>query len=273
MRNKLLGAFTALVIFASIALGTFVYLSSRPSSSVGSGEGFDLAQVEERKPVVVAPPAPAQPQDMRPMIGESPDSPIAGPAGSAPPRATAPAASASGAEPAPTAARAREKAYLAAHGKEIAAYHAKLDAIAMKFYKTHPVVRDVDRAFAGMSRYMAVKRQFDKDRDPYKFAREAIALPEVRSEIARRAADPAVWNAAISMMLQALKNPPPASLYGEAKNFMTGDEKVAGYVTEFTGVVTSNVGALVKGIPRDADVRPLEKLARDVAPGAPIPPH
>lgn len=280
MRNKLLGVFTAVVIFASIAVGVFVYLSSRPSSSVGSGEGFDLAAVEAPKPpkVVVAPvaaPVDAPPPDYR-LSGIQRDASLGGPApaGTAAPRPGTPASASPAPAAAPeTAQRQREKAWLAAHGKEVEAYHAKLDKIAMQFYKTHPVVRDVDRAFAGMSRYMAVKQQFDKDRDPYAFARGALALPEVRAEIARRVADPAVWGAAIGMMTTALKNPPPPSLYNEAKNFMTGDQKVAGYITEFTGVAANNVGAIVKGIPPGTDTSGLEKLAHDVAPGAPLPPH
>lgn len=270
MRGKLLGVFTAVVLFASVAVGTFVYLSSRPSSSVGNGEGFDISHVDAPKPVVVAPPpTPVEPPppDFR-TVSHDP-LPSAGTSGSA----VRPGSSA-GSSSAPAAdspAREKEKAFLAAHGKELASYHAKLGAIAMQYYKTNPVVRDVDRAFAGMSRYMAVKRQFDRDRDPYKFARDAIALPEVRAEIARRVAQPAVWTAALGMISAAMKNPPPASLYNEAKRFMTGDDKVAGYVSEFTGVVTQNVPALVKGIPPGMDTRPFEKLANDVNPNSGLP--
>jgi hypothetical protein len=52
---------------------------------------------------------------------------------------------------------------------------------------------------------MEVKIRFDKNRDPYSFARDSLALPEVRAEISKRLKQPEVWTAALGMITSALK--------------------------------------------------------------------
>ncbi len=299
MSNRALAVVTAVVLLLSFSVGTYIYLSSRPSSSAGSSNGFDLSGGEKAGIAVEGAPAPAPPGKIQssphPLIGygdddaeeEGASAVVSGvPGGAHPsasadgvaaaiaavPGAAAAAAGGSGGSTTPAAQRAHELDFLAKHGRELAAYHANLNKIAMKYFNSNPVVRDVDKAFAGMSNYMAVKKRYDKGGDPFQFARDAIALPEVRAEIAKRMTDPAVWGAALGMITEALKQPPPAALYKEAQNFMTADDKVADYVVGFTGDVAKNVPALIKGIPPGADLSGMKKIITDVAPSAALPP-
>ena len=159
-----------------------------------------------------------------------------------------------------------EEQFLRAHAAEIQAYHAKLGAIGERYYQRYKVVRDVDAAFTAMPRYMEVRDQFIRERNPFKFARDAIALPEVRAEIARRLAQPDAWKVAVGMMTEALKNPPPPELYKAAQQFMAS-EQMTEYLKDFTTEASKNAAVVAKALP-ETDVAALSKLAQDVAPNA-----
>lgn len=185
----------------------------------------------------------------------------------------------SAAPPAPVAKRPeavasstlQEQAFLRANGQKLQAYHQKLKTIGEQGYKKYPVARQVDEAFARMPRYMQVRDEFIRTKDPFRFARESLALPEVRNEIKRRMAQPEAWAAALGMISEALKNPPPPEIYKAAQGFLSGDAAITGYMGEFVSEATRNVGALAKGIPAGMDLGALQKLAEDVAPGV-VPP-
>jgi len=166
-----------------------------------------------------------------------------------------------------TAQREKEKDFIKRYGGMLNQYNQRLARITQKYYAKNPAVRDVDKAFASMPRYMALKRQCDKDGDPFQFVRGAIALPEVRSEISRRMTDPAVWSAAIGMMLETLKDQPaPKPIYEAAKNFILYDPQMAKVEPELTADVTKNMSTAAGAIPVGADMTPVTNLMHDVAP-------
>jgi hypothetical protein len=167
--------------------------------------------------------------------------------------------------------RRAEAAFLARHGAELANYERRLGRITSRYYKDYPVVRQVDKDFARMPRYMAVKDQYARSGDPFTFVRDAIALPEVRNEIAQKMADPAAWVAAIGMVSAALKDPPPPAVYQAAQQFMTGDPAMTAYMSDFTQIATKNAPIIAQSIPPGTDLSALSKLANDVSPGS-VPP-
>ncbi|MCX5788236.1 MAG: hypothetical protein NTX64_06990 [Elusimicrobia bacterium] len=122
----------------------------------------------------------------------------------------------------------------------------KLGLITRPYRLRNPVVREVSWAFGRLPRYMEVKDQFERDGDPFKFARGAIALPEVRAEISRRLSDPRAWMAALGMIHDAMMDPPPKEIYNAALRFM-GTPEVHD---------------------QGADISSLIPLIRDIAPAA-----
>jgi|GEM_PF-5606899 len=254
---------------ASVAIGWY-YLHADTTPTTSSSSGFDLAQVDARP----APGSVARPR--RPSGPQTSPLPVFGSLGDdlqgAPVAAGASAASAAAAGGAASKYDRRNEAkFLADHGAELHNYQRRLDAITNRYFKAYPVVRDVDRQFAQMPRYMAVKQRYDQDGNPFAFARDAIALPEVQNAVAQRLADPQAWRAALGMINDALKDPPPPAVYQQAQQFMTGDPAMTAYMTDFTNVAKQNVPALVQGIPPGMDVTPMQKLARDIAPPSALP--
>ena len=160
-----------------------------------------------------------------------------------------------------------EKEFLRVHGAEIRAYHAKMGRIARLYYARHRVVRDVDRAFGRLPRYMAVKHAYQRDDNPFKFARDAIALPEVRGEIKRWLGNPQAWLAALGMINQTLRDPPPQDVYRAAQEFMDAPD-MADYLKEFTADASKHSDAMRKAVAQGADTSSLNQLMRDLAPGA-----
>ena len=268
--------FMIAVLAASCAVGGYyLYINSRSNSRL-SGNGFDVAKVDAAPAA-----APSAYKSNQPTASPMPISGM--PGFNAPPQETqngigpgvfkagAPQSAAPAAPSASSAAeRAREKEFLTKHGAELQNYEEKvLGNITRKYQKNNQIVRDVDHAFGAMPRYMAIKNRYGKDKDPFGFARDAIALPEVRAEIAKRMADPAVWKAALGMITEAMRNPPPKAIYDEAKHFMQKEDAVAEYVSgEGADNARKNMGAITGAMGPDTDMSGLQKLAADIAPGA-----
>ena len=263
---------------ASFAVGGYYWYMGSHGTTRLAETGFDVARVESPAPVsnYTAPAAP-----------KSSPMPIAGLPGMQTAGAAAPAeqagqfqrggggAAAQPAEPGgPSAAdRAREKEFLAKHGAELKAYEGRvLNPIAQKWFRNNATVRRVDAEFARLPRYMALKRQVDKDHDPYAFARGAIALPEVRAEITKCLSDPEVWKAAFGMINEALKSPPPKAIYDEAKRFMQHTEGVTDYMAnEFVPAAQKNQSAIMGALGPETDISGLQRLAQDIGPPGAIP--
>jgi hypothetical protein len=236
-----------------------------------SSSGFDLSSVSAS----ARPAVPGAREEVRsspaPVIGGVAEAPAVGIAGRPTPSASqaeggarAPAAAADAA-PEPLEGRERERAFLARHGAALKRYHARMAGIALRYRKTHKAVAEVDMAFAAMPRYMEVKKRFDRERDPFAFARDALALPEVRAEVSKRLKEPAVWSAALGMITATLKEaPPPKEFYDEALSFMTGDPDVSGHVERFTSEAASQAPAMASALPKDpAELAALQKLVAD----------
>lgn len=258
--GRRLAIVTVLALSVPVGMGLYAHLKGASGEPL-SGAGFDLSSVAPRP----APAAPASsferalpPSSPAPLIGELPDGSraIAGVAGEGG-GAVAPARRASD-------ARERERRFLARHGAELRRYHARLDGIAMRYRRTHAVVREVDEAFGRMPRYMAVKARFERDRDPFSFVRDGLALPEVRAEISRRLRDGRAWSAALGMLTDALREaPPPRAFYDEALAFLGREEKVAEQLSRFAEEASAQAPAIVAAVPPGADLRRLQKMLND----------
>ena len=262
-RSRALGYLMFATLAAGCAVGGYYYWRRQQTPSSYATTGFDLNQVEAQPeaPVTYTPPPKQQPASSPlPIVGSGFSVSFGG---------SRPAAGPKFVKNGPSEDELkREQQFLARYGGVLRAYAGRLDRITVRHYKNSPVVREVDHAFGGMPRYMAVHARFEKDRNPFAFARDSLALPEVRAEIGKRMADPRVWKEAVTMVLEALRDPPPDVLYKEAQRFMTKDATMVDYLPEFTGQVTRNVGTAMQGIPKDADLAPLQKVMHDIAPTA-----
>jgi hypothetical protein len=269
-KTKTLLGLTGLCLVASAAVGVHYFLQG--SGAGISTNGFDLAQVEQRKPAPAAAPAApaasAPASSPSPLVGHMPELDLGG--------AKKPgAASAAGAQdPAPEADRRREKEFLAKHGAELARYEGRLGRVTRRYYQISPVVRDVDRAFGRMGRYMDVKRRYDQDGNPFEFVRGALGLPEVRGEISRRLSDPQVWKVSVEMIVDTLRNvPPPPAIYSESQHFLTNDPQTSQYLQGFSQEAAAKFPPSVATMPTVVNnIAPIAKLMQDVAPqSAPAP--
>ncbi len=258
----------AAVLLASVAVGLYTMLSGRGHDEV-SDAGFDLSSIAARPPAAAVPAVSEEPvprSSPAPVVGGLASDPavtIGGrPAGSASSGAPASSAAPRAAEKDP---RAKEADFLARHGAELKRYHERIGRVAERYRRTHPIVREVDMAFLGMPRYMEVKIRFDKNRDPYSFARDSLALPEVRAEISKRLKQPEVWTAALGMITSALKeSPPPKHLYDEGLAFLGREQAVADHVMKFTEEAAAQAPVIATALPQGADLAPLQKLVTDV---------
>lgn len=234
-----------------------------------SSSGFDLSHVSDSARPAVTGAREEVRSSPAPVIGGVAEAPAVGLAGRPAPSASAPEGDAPSSSPAASPARlegrAREQAFLARHGAALERYHARMADIALRYRKTHKVVAEVDMAFAAMPRYMEVKKRFDRERDPFAFARDALALPEVRAEVSKRLKEPAVWSAALGMITATLKQaPPPKEFYDEALSFLTGDPAVSEHVERFTQEAAAQAPAMASALPKDpAELAALQKLVAD----------
>lgn len=264
-RTRRLALLTVGTLLAGCLVGGYYYWRGQNTAPTYSDSGFDVSQVEaQTQTVSYAPPPRAQPA--------SSPAPILG-SGFSVSFNNRPAASKFVKNGPSEEQLKKEHDFMARYGRIVGAYTARLGAIGARHYRSSPVVRDVDHAFGAMPRYMAVRARYMKNPDPFAFARDALALPEVRGEIAKRLADPRVWRESVLMILEALRDPPPAPLYQAAKDFVTKDPTMVDYLPQFTGQVTANVGTAMQGIPKEADLGPLQRVMHDVAPTAPALPN
>jgi len=168
-----------------------------------------------------------------------------------------------------SAGKRHELDFLRRHDREMKQYQNYLGALGRRYMAKYPVLRRVDSDFARMDRYMALKTQYESDRDAYKWARGVIALPEVRAELVRCSADPEVLKAMVTLSLEALNtNPPPAAVKDEALRVLAGDEKVALYVADISGKAAGNVAAnLPLIVTPGMDLAPLQNMVSQVTAG------
>jgi hypothetical protein len=265
-RTSRLSFLFAVLVIGGSAIGVCVYefhqYQRKPGMDVS---GFDIAQtMEAPRPIPVS----AEPQ---PQVQSSLNMFSGAPKGLHMAGTPVPAEKVKFVSSEPTAAqRAKEKDFLKKYGGMLVQYHGQLAHTCQGYFAKYPVVRDIDKAFAAMPGYMAVKRQYDKDGNPFDFARGAIALPEVRAEIGRQMANPKAWSAAISMMLDTLKNQPaPKPIYAAAQDFLMYDPQMAKVTPEIQGDVNKNMSTAMGAIPIGADMTPLNNVLHDVAPPAP----
>jgi len=257
-RSSLAPAFLVVLAIAGSGVGVLIYQSTQKENPPPNTAGFDLSQTTARRDASSGQPGqglPAAPTDSTDMSRQAPPSMPqtgslynAGPAGG-------------GAE----AERLSEKEFLAKHDAEIRQYQKQLDELTARYYQKHAVVREVDAAFGGMERYMAVKRRYEADRDLYKWARDVAALPEVRTVIRKYAARPDVWPVAVDMMIETLKMKPPSpEVYKEITRVMTQDPTLM----DFTGKVAQDIQPnLTVGVMALAgkDLTPLNKVIKDLS--------
>jgi hypothetical protein len=259
-----------LFLFAAIGGGFYVVwvgLFGVAEPTNVNTTGIDVSRVQEQ-----------QVSDFTPSQPVASPMPVAGRGLTPPPQqapAPAPGPSTSHASASPTAGQPgvstselkQEQEFLARHRPEILAEHRKLDQITGRYYRQYKAVRDVDAAFGRMPRYMQVKKAYETNLNPYAFARDALALPEVRQEIARRMADPECWKAALGMITETIKTAPPTpAVYDEAKRFMRSEGTMTNYMAEeFVPNVQKNANAAKPAL-QNADPAVLMKLQQDLSP-------
>lgn len=153
----------------------------------------------------------------------------------------------------------------------------KLSKITTRYYKAEPKVREVDKAFGALPRYMEVRKRYLASHDAYAFAHEAIALPEVRKTIYKYAVDPNIWRVTLGMVQEGLKEKPPKLLYDEMKRFFTQDKEVRGFAAELSAAVAPHVVTVVlpQVLKPGQDLSVFKDLAKDLNIGkngvAPLP--
>lgn len=162
--------------------------------------------------------------------------------------------------------REREKAFIKRYDHLIKREQKRMGRITHKFFRKHAKVRKVDRAFGRLPRYMALVRQYDKDRDAYKWARNATKLPEVRRLMIKFSRDPEVWSLAVQMMDEALKRKPPRVIHDEMVRFFTEDKYMKNFVHTFADKVMPQVPKMVMNLPAGVDMSPMQKLAEQLTP-------
>lgn len=150
-------------------------------------------------------------------------------------------------------------------------YQKKLREIVARHWQKYPVVREIDAEFGKLGRFVALRRRYERDKDAHQFAREALALPEVRALVKRYLANGQAWRATLSMINEAIKAPPPKPLMDEMKHFFTHDEAVMEYTAKFGQDVSANAGVLAQNIPPEADMDAIMKLTRDLTPKSSMP--
>lgn len=144
-----------------------------------------------------------------------------------------------------------------------------LKPLSDKYYKKYAIVRQVDSAFARLGRLMDLRRQYEKDRNAYKWARGVASLPEVRKTALQFASKPEVWKVGTEMALEALRSPPPKPIQDEMKRFITSDDKMTEFVGDFSQQLIPHAGRMVsQAIPAGTDLTQLKDLAASLVPGA-----
>ena len=164
----------------------------------------------------------------------------------------------------PTGERNREKQFLAQYDGAIKQYQARLSSICMRYREKYPIVKQVDEDFGGLSRYMAIKRRYEADRDLYQWARDTASLPEVRTTIRKYLGQPEAWSVAMDMMLEALKQPPPAPVYKEIQRVMLTDSSMVSITEDIGRDVKSDLPVAVTAMV-GKNTAPLQKVMADLA--------
>ncbi|MBI5596699.1 MAG: hypothetical protein HY928_11465 [Elusimicrobia bacterium] len=161
--------------------------------------------------------------------------------------------------------RSREREMVMKYDHLVRAEQDRLKKITTRYRKKESIVREVDAAFGRMPRYMALKAQYERNRNPYDFVRGAVALPEVRKTVYKYATNGDVWRVTMGMMLEGLRQKPPKPVYDEVKRFLTEDKKVATFVTDLTGYLIPRTGSLLpQAIQPGQDLSALKTLASDL---------
>ncbi|PIU19203.1 MAG: hypothetical protein COT18_08720 [Elusimicrobia bacterium CG08_land_8_20_14_0_20_59_10] len=164
--------------------------------------------------------------------------------------------------------KTQEGEFLREHDTALKQYQANLRDLGLQLREKYPGVKKVDADFANMSRYMALKQQYENDRDAYKWARGVMALPEVRQKMINCMSDPDVMMAGIEMALAVLKNPPPAPIYSEVIRFLTTDRQAVSYVQEMSGHAVENLDSVIPQIATAGlDITPLQDFGAQLTAG------
>jgi hypothetical protein len=167
---------------------------------------------------------------------------------------------------APSTGSQREIDFIRTHAREIREYQIRLNILGMKYISKYPALRRMDSDFAKMGRYMALKRQFDKDLNAYNFARGMTALPEVRAAIIRYSANPDVVLAIVSAAMEAVKNPPPQAIQDEIANFFAENPNTTTYVNDILVQAVGNAMPTISSLP-GKDLATLQKIGGGVMGG------
>ncbi|MFA6029416.1 MAG: hypothetical protein WC969_06165 [Elusimicrobiota bacterium] len=250
-------------------LGVGVWLVSRPGPE-GQGDSFNAFNLSE------------VPKDSQPKVptGGPFSAPMPSPKDAAPAAPGGPGLSgfvpesdplftAKGGAKGPQTTSQREQDFLKKNDAALRDYQNRvLGPLAARYFKKSAVVREVDAAFGKLGRYMDACAQYQKDRDPYKWARSVAGMPEVRQTVVKYALRPDVWKVAVGMSMEAMKSPPPKAINDEFTRFLSSDKAVGSALSEVTQQIMPNMTALMKqGIPPGLDISPLTKLTGAIVPG------
>lgn len=165
------------------------------------------------------------------------------------------------------ATSSREREFIRRHDKELKNYQAYLRRLGQRARAKYPVVRAMDSDFAKMDRYMALKRQYERDRDPYKWMRGVMALPEVKRAIVHYSRDPEVVRALTEVAVEALSHPPSGAVFNEIMSFVCAPEQ-SGYMTSLSNDVMGGATAgIMAGFQEGQDMTALVGLGEQISAG------
>ena len=255
-RSSWLVALLVLLALGGSAVGVLLYQASQSKEKPAVDKsGFDLAE-GPRAPALAgagtAQPAAAGSDRMSVSIGRMPGTQPGGPAVS-------------------DEERQRELEFIRRYGGIIKEYQERLEKITDKYRERYAVVKEVDLEFGKLPRYMAIRARYEEDRDGYQFARDVVALPEVRKLIVRYLANAEAWKASLGMISEAIREPPPKPVLDEMKRFFTHDKSMTSYVTEFGQEAATKVPLMAQNIPPNTDMQEIGRLAQEIAPKAALP--
>lgn len=147
---------------------------------------------------------------------------------------------------------AHQKAFLSKNMGIIERERVKFAMLCKRYYKEQPIVREVNKYFGrqNMPRFMAVYDQALKDKNLYKYGRDALALPEVRTGIKKYLTNPDSLKVGLMMLADVMSTKPSKSLTDETFRFMAADEQVSAYMAkEFWPTVIPRLPSALIGAP------------------------
>jgi hypothetical protein len=165
--------------------------------------------------------------------------------------------------------RAREKKVWSKYKEMYYGWAGKVMSIGRKYRKKSKIVKEIDRYFGGMPRFMALKKKHEAGEiDAYTYWRGVTSLPEFRNGVKKYAGSKDAIKAGVQMTGEILASKPPKALYRETFRAITEDDQIAGFMSEnFWPQVTPKLPMVMMNteMPPGSSVNDVQKVANDLS--------